>query len=208
MPCHLGHLLSNLGKAPRGANIKEPKVAPSPSACFCIPLNQNKMVLCATYPTGPQDQTHLLLSGSELGLVSDSSYLLLTVVRQRLPQRCLEQSGPRVIDRACPLPSVLTDHSANAPSLGISRLGLPKQAGSLKHRGKGQRRKGSTGYATVPITTFPLLPPCRQDEDRRYPAWTQAGGLHFASPKWTPELSDLVICRVEQGGGFFICSNT
>lgn len=50
LPGHVtwGHLLSNLGKAPRGLNIKELKVVPPPSASFCILLNQKKMVSCAT----------------------------------------------------------------------------------------------------------------------------------------------------------------
>lgn len=50
LPGHVtwGHLLSNLGKAPRGLNIKELKVVPRPSASSCILLNQKKMVPCAT----------------------------------------------------------------------------------------------------------------------------------------------------------------
>lgn len=50
LPGHVtwGHLLSNLGKAPRGLNIKELKAVPPPSASFCILLNQKKMVPCAT----------------------------------------------------------------------------------------------------------------------------------------------------------------
>lgn len=59
---------------------------------------------------------------------------------QHLPQRCLEQSGPRVTDRECPPPSVFTDHRANASR--HFQTWIPKQAGSLKALRNRAKEKG------------------------------------------------------------------
>lgn len=57
---------------------------------------------------------------------------------QHLPQRCLEQSGPRVTDRECPPLSVFTDHRANTPAIP----GHFQQAGSLKALRNRAKEKG------------------------------------------------------------------
>lgn len=70
-----------------------------------------------------------------------TSYLLLTILTQHLPQRCLEQS--RVTDQECSLPSVFTDHRADATAIpGHSRAWIPKQAGSLKALRNRAKEKG------------------------------------------------------------------
>lgn len=70
-----------------------------------------------------------------------TSYLLLTILTQHLPQRCLEQS--RVTDWECPLPSFFTDHRANAPAIpGPFQAWIPKQTGSLKALRNRAKEKG------------------------------------------------------------------
>lgn len=83
-----------------------------------------------------------------------TSYLLLTIFTQHLPQRCLEQS------RECSLPSVFTDHRACHP---WAFPGLDSKAGrflkSIEEQGKGER---GLAIGTEPITIHPLLLPGRQ----------------------------------------------
>lgn len=62
-----------------------------------------------------------------------TSYLLLTILTQQ----------SRVTDRECSLPSVFTDHRADATAIpGHSRAWIPKQAGSLKALRNRAKEKG------------------------------------------------------------------
>lgn len=91
VPCHVGHLAANLGKALGGTDVKDPEVVPLLAACFCVLLNQKRMAACAACSA---DSLAPIRKGTPLGV---GLFIFITnSLHATSAPRGWEQSGLRV----------------------------------------------------------------------------------------------------------------
>lgn len=121
-------------QGPKRAEYKGTKSG-SPSICLLLHLTEPEKDGSVCYLTQQARKFSPTCSHRETNSAwCKTSYLLLTILTQHLPQRCLEQS--RVTDRECPLLSAFTDHRADAPAIpGHSRASFKALRNRAKEKG-------------------------------------------------------------------------
>lgn len=95
-------------QGPQRDKYKGPEVGPSPAGLLLHPVEPERDgSVC--YLSDRPTCFHQEKASAQCRTLC--MYLLLTIFTQCLPQRCLGQSGPRLTDQACPLPSFFTNHA-------------------------------------------------------------------------------------------------
>lgn len=102
-----------------------------------------------------------------------------------------------------PCPSVFTDHRAERAISDHFWSRILKRAGSSQNREAGKRRKGTTGYDTVSATPHACSPEDRMETEGIPPRYKQPDS-NLPLSTGTAELSDLLICGMEQGSAVFL----